>query len=73
MSRMQSSPFQELVLLNILIHRMIINLKHRVLHQLLKKNRSNDCAFQHVDNEQKSRKINVPVTSAFRQNGWKSV
>ena len=25
MSRMQSSPFQELVLLNILIHRMIIN------------------------------------------------
>ena len=55
MSRMQSSPFQELVLLNILIHRMIINLKHRVLHQLLKKNRSNDCAFHHVDNQQKSR------------------
>ena len=55
MSRMQSSPFQELVLLNILIHRMIINLKHRVLHQLLKKNRSNDCAFHHVDNQQNSR------------------
>ena len=31
MSSMQSSPFQELVLLNILIHRMIITLKHRVL------------------------------------------
>ena len=40
MSRMQSSPFQELVLLNILIHRIIINLKHRVLHQLLKQNRA---------------------------------
>ena len=34
---------------------MIINLKHRVLHQLLKKNRSNDCAFHHVDNQQKTR------------------
>ena len=55
MSRMQSSPFQELVPLNILIHRMIITLKHRVLHQLLKKNRSSDCAFHHVDNQQKSR------------------
>ena len=40
MSRMQSSPFQELVLLNIIIHRIIINLKHRVLHQLLKQNRA---------------------------------
>ena len=55
MSPMQSSLFQELALLNILIHRMIINLKHRVLHQLLKKNRSNDCVFHHVDNQQKSR------------------
>ena len=55
MSRMQSSPFQELVLLNILIHRMIITLKHRVLYQLLKKNRSSDCAVHHVDNQQKSR------------------
>ena len=40
MSLMQSSPFQELVLLNIIIHRMIITLKHRVLHQLLKQNRA---------------------------------
>ena len=40
MSLMQSSPFQQLVLLNIIIHRMIITLKHRVLHQLLKQNRA---------------------------------
>ena len=30
-------------------------MKHPVLHQLLEKNRSNDCAFHHVDNQQKSR------------------
>ena len=34
---------------------LLIRLKHRVLHQLLKKNRSNDCAFHRVDNQQKSR------------------
>ena len=77
MSRMQSSPFQELVLLNILIHRMIIN------------QTETSCFTPAVEEKPKqwlclspcwqSTKVEefwkwlYPVTRAFHQNGWKSV
>ena len=47
---------KELVPLNILIHRMIINqTETSCFTPAVEENRSNDCAFHHVDNQQKSR------------------
>ena len=77
MSRVQSCPFQELVLLNIIIHGMIINQTETSCFTpaVEEKPEAMIVPFT-VLTINKSRgilEINVPVTSAFHQNGWKSV
>ena len=77
MSRMQSSPFQELVLLNILIHRMIINQTETSCFTpaVAEKPKQWLClspCWQSTKVEEFWKWL-YPVTLVFHQNGWKSV
>ena len=77
MSSMQSSPFQELVLLNILIHRMIINQTETSCFTpaVAEKPKQWLClspCWQSTKVEEFWKWL-YPVTLVFHQNGWKSV